>query len=99
MNTSIGKLVKNLSDGCKSVEELREVFQYTSEHFTNDEQFTAMTKRGIYPYDYIDNYNKMNDTKLPTIDKFYSNLYNSACDEEDYKRLRMYGVYLIVNHS
>ena len=27
----------------------------------------------------------MNDTKLPTIDKFYSNLYNSACDEEDYK--------------
>ena len=62
MNTSIGKLVKNLSDGCNSVEELREVFKYTSEYFTNDEQFTAMTKTGIYPYDNIDNYNKTNDT-------------------------------------
>ena len=28
----------------------------------------------------------MNDTKLPTIDKFYSQLYDSGCDEKDYKR-------------
>ena len=45
MNTSIEKLVVNLSDGCKSIEQLRETFKYTSEHFTNDEQFKAMTKR------------------------------------------------------
>ena len=73
MNTSIEKLVKDLSDSCESIQQLRETFKYTSEHFTNDEQFKAMTKKGIYPYDYIDNYNKMSDDKLPSIDKFYSN--------------------------
>ena len=39
MNTSIQKLVKNLSDSCESIQRLRETFKYTSEHFTNDEQF------------------------------------------------------------
>ena len=33
-----------------------------------------MIQKGIYPYDYIDNYDRFNETKLPTIDDFYSKL-------------------------
>jgi hypothetical protein len=31
----------------------------------------------------------MNDKNLPSIDKFYSNLYNSECSEEDYKTAQL----------
>ena len=89
MNTGIEKLVENLSSECKTIKELRDTFEYTSEHFTNDKQFELMTKKGIYPYDYIDDFNKMNDTSLPSIDKFYSKLYNSHCSEEDYKTAQL----------
>ena len=86
MNTGIEQLVDNMKSECKTIKELRETFKYTSEHFTDDKQFLLMTQKGIYPYDYIDDYNKMNDTKLPSIDNFYSQLYDSGCDEKDYKR-------------
>ena len=29
---------------------------------------------------------QIEDTKLPSIENFYSNLYNSECSEEDYER-------------
>ena len=45
-----------------------------------------MTQKGVYPYDYINSLKKMEDTKLPDIEHFYRNLYNSECSEEDYER-------------
>ena len=44
-----------------------------------------MISKGIYPYDFIDNYNKMYTTILPSIDKFYSRLNDSSCNEKDYE--------------
>ena len=44
-----------------------------------------MIKKGIYPYDYIDDYERLNELKLPTQDKFYSKLTNQKCKDEDYK--------------
>ena len=85
MNSSIESLVKNLVKGNDTIEKLRAAFPETSKHFTNDEQFKLMTQKGIYPYDYIDTYDKMNDTSLPSQNLFYSKLYNSECDDNDYK--------------
>jgi len=45
-----------------------------------------MIAKGIYPYDYIDNYARLYETQLPPIEEFYSQLNNSHCDETDYKR-------------
>ena len=45
-----------------------------------------MTSKGIYPYEYIDNYNKLHETQLPEQNKFYSSLNNSSCKDEDYQR-------------
>ena len=53
---------------------------FTSEQFTDDEQFKLMISKGVYPYEYIDNYNRLYETQLPET-KFYS-----SCDDEDYKR-------------
>jgi hypothetical protein len=44
-----------------------------------------MISKGIYPYDYIDTYDKLYETKLPSIDKFYSKFSNTHCDKKDYE--------------
>lgn len=86
MNSGIEKLVDNLTNGCKSIEDLRNAFPNTSKHFKDDEKFKLMTQKGVYPYDEIDSYEKLNIDHLPTQDKFYSKLYDSKCSDEDYKQ-------------
>ena len=49
------------------INELRKIFKNTSEEFTDDYQFKLMIKKGVYPYDYIDNFNKLYESYLPDI--------------------------------
>ena len=88
MSTSIESLANNLKANCKTTEELRLVFKNTSEEFTNDEQFLLMTEKGVYPYDYISTYDKLNETKLPPQNAFYSQLYKKKCSNEDYQQAK-----------
>lgn len=86
MNSSIESLVNNLRSGCKTVEKLREAFPNTSKHFNNNTQFEFMTQKGVYPYDYIDTYDKLNLAVLPPKEAFKSRLYDAECSDEDYKQ-------------
>ena len=47
-----------------------------------------MSKKGVYPYEYIDSFNKFDETELPSIDKFYSSLNLSGItqSEHDYAK-------------
>ena len=49
-----------------------------------DEQFRLLLRKGVYPYEYIDDWSKFNETKLPPIEKFYSKLNLSGISEIDY---------------
>ena len=89
MASSIDSLTENLKKGCKTTEELRKVFKHTSNNFKNDEQFNLMIQKGVYPYDYIDNYEKLNITKLPKMKYFNSMLTETKCKETDYERAKI----------
>ena len=43
-----------------------------------------MTQKGVYPYDYMDSFEKFNETELPTKEEFYSILNNEHITDEDY---------------
>jgi hypothetical protein len=86
MATSLCSLADNLKNECKNICEMRETFKNTSSEFTDDKQFLLMIEKGIYPYDYITNFNVLYQNELPTIDKFYSRLNNSNCSDEDYEK-------------
>ena len=45
-----------------------------------------MISKGVYPYEYINKYEKLNETQLPPQELFYSSLNNSHCSDEDYNR-------------
>ena len=74
MSSSLDKLVSNLP---------AEALKYTNKIFRK-EKFNLMTRKGIYPYDYMDSFEKFNKTELPTKEEFYSILNNEHITNEDY---------------
>ena len=51
----------------------------------NMDTFIFLLKKGVYPYEYMDSWKKCDETELPSIDKFYSNLNLEDIDKDDYK--------------
>ena len=62
MSSSLDKLASNLP---------KEAFKYTSEEFVG-KKFNLMSQKGVYPYDYMDCFEKFDQTELPTKEQFYS---------------------------
>ena len=73
MSSSLDKLVSNLP---------RESLKYTSEMF-KDKKLDLMARKGVYPYDFMDSFDKFND-KLPSKEDFYSILNDEHISDEDY---------------
>ena len=50
----------------------------------NIDKFLLLLRKGVYPYEYMNDWNKFNETKLPSINSFYSKLKLENIDKEDY---------------
>ena len=44
-----------------------------------------MLRKGVYPYEYMDNQERFNETSLPSKESFYSNLNMGDIDDIDYR--------------
>ena len=74
MNSSLDALVKNLSDND---------FKYLSEKFSG--KFLKLVKQtGVYPYEYMDSFQKISENKLPDRSTFFSSLKDECISEKDY---------------
>ena len=78
MSLSLDKLVTNLPD---------EAFKYKSQEF-QDEKLSLMSKKGIYPYDFMDSLEKFDKTELPNKEEFYSILNDENISNEDYQHAK-----------
>ena len=58
-----------------------ESFKLTKKDYSQDE-FNLLFRKGVYPYEYMDSWERFDETALPTIEKFYSSL----TDSHDLKR-------------
>ena len=43
-----------------------------------------LLRKGVYPYEYVDDWEKINETTLPEKEEFYSNLNLEEITDEDY---------------
>ena len=78
MAASLDKLVNNLPKGD---------FNNIKKHYPED-KVDLLTKKGIYPYDYMDTLEKLKETELPTKEAFYSKLNDEGISDEDYSHAR-----------
>ena len=55
--------------------------------FCNNEinKFVSLLRKGVYPYEYVDNWERFSETSLPSKEDFYSNLNMENIDDIDYR--------------
>ena len=83
LNESLAKLTDNLAeDGVKHFNQLQKCFP-------NPDHFTMMLRKGVFPYDYVDCEDKLDDTKLPEKQAFDSKLTGDSISDEDYKTVSL----------
>ncbi|XP_063934705.1 uncharacterized protein LOC135146499 [Zophobas morio] len=75
MPYSLDKLSSNLDNSQKII---------TQTNCNNMEEFYLLNRKGVFPYDYINSWEKLLETKLPEKKDFYSRLYEQDIKDEDY---------------
>ena len=76
MASSIDKLALYLSDKEKPI---------SRKHCASDAEFHLLTRKGVFPYEYIDTWEKLDEEQLPAKEKFYSSLRGEGVSNEDYQ--------------
>ena len=67
--------------------------KYTSEIF-EDKELELMAKKGVYPYDYMDSFEKFKE-QLPSKEEFYSILNDKHIEMKTINMLKMCGIHSI----
>ena len=79
MSQSLDRLSSNLSDNA---------FFYSKKAFPNDDQFRLIKRKGVYPYDYMDSFQRFSEKSLPAREDFYSILNDTNISESDYEHAK-----------
>ena len=74
LQASLADLVKNLESS--DFKNLNRVIKNNS---------SLLTRKGVYPYDYVTSIDKLKEIKLPSKEDFYSKLYDEEISDEDYQ--------------
>lgn len=56
--------------------------------FTNPTKFKLMCRKGIFPYEYISDFDKLNDTSLPLKKDFYISLLKCNVSDEEFEHAK-----------
>ena len=76
MDDSLANLVSNLPP---------ESFEILKRFFPDVEKFKLLLKKGVFPYDFFDGFDRLKETKLPTMEEFYSRLNECDIEIKDYQ--------------
>ena len=76
MASSLDLLMNNLVKGS------RKLFGFED---YSELQYNLLTRKGIYPYEYMLSWDKFEESQLSPIESFYSNLNMSNVSEDDYQ--------------
>ena len=78
MSTSLDNLVNNLPDDAFN----------NLEGCYKGEKLSLVKGKGVYPYEYMDSLERLDETKLPPKEAFYSKLTGEGISNEDYERVK-----------
>ena len=61
-----------------------EVFQIKAQHEPNRERRELLMRKGVYPYEYMDTWDRFTEPRLPQKEVFYSKLSDAHISDEEY---------------
>ena len=77
--SSLETLVDNLAQG--GIED----FVHLRSEMGNDKDAELLLRKGVYPYEYMDSFEKFDEKELPAREQFYSSIKKEHICEEDYE--------------
>ena len=82
--------VNQVLEGCDiefTVKEMDEGYDITSPTKPTNQpvDINLLLQKGIYPYEYMDSFDRFQETELPPIGKFYSSLSDESISKKDYQ--------------
>ncbi|XP_041351034.1 uncharacterized protein LOC121370009 [Gigantopelta aegis] len=81
LNASLETLVTNLkADGSDK-------FTQLTKEFLDEQKISLLLRKGVYPYDFMDDESKFNMSQLPAQAEFYNSLTDSDISDEDYEHV------------
>jgi hypothetical protein len=84
LSCKLDRLTQNLlSSGRSNFVHLLNEFKDRS-----DTDIDLLLRKGVYPYDYMDNADKFEETDLPPQEAFFSRLCQAPCSDEDYEHAK-----------
>ena len=89
LSSSLDKLIKlNKYDNDRKLDNWTEHFKFTNRnpYVKDNYDLDLLTEKGVYPYDYMTDVSKFDETALPSKQAFYSYLYEEDITDEDYRR-------------
>lgn len=75
MSNSLDKLSSYLNDNQKTI---------IRKYFNNEEKFKLVIRKGVLPYEYLDSWEKLEETQLPPKESFYSKITKENISQKDY---------------
>ena len=78
MSTSLDKLINNLS---------KDAFNNVRRYYAED-KLDLLTRKGVYPYEYMDSSKKLKEMQRPSKEAFYSRLNDEGISDENYAHAR-----------
>ena len=82
-------LSHNKNCSTKIDEKLKKLFKTTFKFSKNDfNKIILLLRKGIYPYEYMDEWEKFNETLFPRKEDFYSNLNMEDIKDSDYNHAK-----------
>ena len=103
MQIKLSDLVDNLSEiknkdcktPAKSINGLIKKFPSVYQFCNGDlNKFVLLLRKGVYPYEYMDSWEKFDETSFSDKTNFYSVLNLEDITDEDYEHAKKYGKYL-----
>ena len=76
MSSSLDSLVNNLAKGGH---------EFWGFEKRSPKQKELLIRKGVYPYEYMDSWDRLEEKRLPSIEDFYSKLNMSGISEKDYQ--------------
>ena len=75
-------------------------FRYTSTnpYIKSKTDLNLLTEKGVYPYDYMNSWEKFGEIKLPDKEDFYSQLNEENITDKDYARANIVWKHFNIQH-
>ena len=80
LSSSLASLTSNLlTSGKDAFKQMRKGFEQY-----DDAKYEMLLRKGVYPYDYMDDEERFKEQKLPDREDFFSRLYQEECSDDNY---------------